>query len=197
MLLQEILDDVDTYVPNSIPAIRKIKWINEIQNQLYRDYVLPDAIFPFTTVTNMQLYTLPIDCAEDRIDSVVIDNNEERYISSPHRHTLIIDAYYWTIQTGVLFINPIRTAGLQGYVYYKPSPSVLSESNLQESPTFPKDYHEILVFGCALKVLLTTSSPDSQKYSYLDERYKVITEKADRKLGKKRNKSVTNVRSWR
>lgn len=196
MLLQEILDDVDTYVPNSLPTLRKIKWINQIQNQLYRDYVLPDAIFPFTT-TDAQSYTLPDDCAEDRIDSVAIDGKEEFYVSSPSRHRYPDDYRFWTIQVGFLYINPVRTAGLQGYVYYKPRHLELSESNLNGSPTFPVDFHELLVFGCSKRVALALKTPDFKLASVHDGYYKELAEKADRELGKKRNKQVTNVRPWR
>lgn len=197
MLLQEILDDVDTYVPNSLPTLRKIKWVNEIQKQLYRDYVLPDAIFPFTTVVNLKLYTLPADCAEDRIDSVSVGKEGLTYISSPFRHQLPADASYWTVQAGILFINPARTAGQQCYVYYKPRPFELSEDNLTESPTFPIDFHELLVFGCSKRVALSLKTPDFKLASVHDGYYKELAEKADRELGKKRNKSVTNVRPWR
>jgi hypothetical protein len=41
MNLQEIIEDADLLVPNSLPITRKVGWVNQIQRQLYRE--IPDS----------------------------------------------------------------------------------------------------------------------------------------------------------
>jgi hypothetical protein len=195
MLLQEILDQIDIFVPNALPNDIKIKFINQVQRQLFRDYPATESIYRFITTEEDQLYPLPDDCPEDRIVRVVINEDDQDFIPIAEEGLYSDDAEFWTISSGQLLINPLRDAGLVGYVYYKPRPTELSEDNLEEEPTFPEDFHELLVYGAAKRVSYALPKPDMAKAQAMDTEYSRLAEKADLVLRKKMD-TVRIVRSW-
>jgi UDP-N-acetyl-D-mannosaminuronic acid transferase (WecB/TagA/CpsF family) len=57
MNLQEIIEDADLLVPNSFPITRKVRWVNQIQRQLYRE--VPDSFS-----------SIPQDLRDDQMTAV-------------------------------------------------------------------------------------------------------------------------------
>lgn len=197
MLLQEILDAVDSYIPNALHNPLKIGFINQIQRQLYRDYPVPEATYRFVTDGFNQLIVLPSDCAEDRITKVVMDEEDLPYIPLADSDQVSETEEFWTIVDGVMLINPSGTADRIAYVYYRPRAFELSEDNLGEAPTFPEDFHELLVFGCAKRVALALPVPDTTKIQVFDTEYHRLAEKADLVLRKPKQTQVRIHRAWR
>lgn len=192
MNLREILSMVDAMVTNDLSPSLKISWINQIQNQLYRDYPLPEAIHSFHTIPNQAFYELPEDCREDRISHVMIGENKYPYVPQGFD----IDASkFCSIVTGTLLIHPVPKQATLSFLHYKPSPNQLSAENLEEEPTFPKDFHELLVLGCASRVAKT--NPETLALARIfDEDFLRLADKADRVITKYKPKRTLVVRSW-
>lgn len=191
MILSEILEQVDTMVPNALSQAIKVSWVNQIQNQLYRDYPFPEAIMQFTVNSGQSLFVLPSDCPEDRIEEVII--NEEHYPFLPQNAS--IDGQFCTVVAGTLMIYPEPTAVGTGYLFYKQRPTQLSATDLTVESNFPVDFHELLVLGCASRVAKT--SPDTLNLaSVFDQDYRILAEKADLVLRRKLPNKVSIVRNW-
>lgn len=175
MTLDEILQDVDLKVPgNGIENKIKVMWINQVQRILYRDYPLPEAVYKFQTLVDEPLYPLPTDCAEDRINTLLVNNVEYDYLSDNE------DAKerFWSTLAGNLFLYPTPTEVVDVLIYYGPRPVDLSETRLTEVPTFPEDYHKLLVLGCAIEC--AKAIDDVAKANNLTQDYMELAAKADR-----------------
>lgn len=164
MKLSEILDQVDTLVPNALAVSLKVAWINQVQNQLYRDYDLPDQVSSLAVTAGRANYDLPANCAEDRI--LRIDVNGEKLPFST-MFNADDDSTYWTIIDRQLVINPKPKKDVAGRIVYRPRPTPLSETDLDMEPSFPSDYQELLVLGCAVRAAKVT--PDMQNMIQLLE----------------------------
>lgn len=194
MNLQEILTTVDTMVPNTLPPGIKIQWINHIQNQLFRDYPVPEAIYPFRTQLGKQFYTLPEDCAEDRIKELVIGKETYPYVEQG-AETNYPPERFCSIVTGTLFVHPKPDRAESAFLSYKPRPVQMTADKLEAVPSFPKDYHELLVWGCASRVAKT--NPEQLNLANVfDMDFQRLAAKADKDLRKKKQKQVTVSRAW-
>lgn len=194
MLLGEIIDQVDTLVPNSLPLGIKISWVNQIQNQLYRDYLDFEAVHVFYTVKGAPAYILPADCPVDRIRAIVID--EKEYDMVPAGGDPGGSTHFWTsVVTGDILIHPTPDQTYKGVLYYRPRPLQLTEKHLEKKPMFPEDFHEMLVFGCCARVAKTTKDYLALAPVYTEE-YEKLAIRADRALNRNRPKKARVVRSW-
>lgn len=155
MLLSEILGHVDTMVPNALPAAIKIQWINQIQNELYRDFPVPEGVAVFNTVMGQAAYTLPSDCPEDRIRALLINGKEYPFVPASDCDLSGETKFWTTVVTGDILINPTPDAVYKGVLYYRPRPRQLSEADMNVKPAFPEDFHEMLILGCSARVAKT------------------------------------------
>lgn len=189
MKLREILNLVDTMIENSISPEIKVKWIDIIQNELFRDYPVPDAVYPF--VTDGQFYIMPEDCSEDRIQRLVVDGRTYEYVPVSV-NTLL--PRFWTVVSEEIMIQPEPSKGLKGFLYYRPRPIELTIDNLDAIPTFPSDFIELLILGCAVRVAKAINSEKAQTYQY---DFNALAEKARRTLTKPKQRTVNKTRRWR
>lgn len=148
MTLQEILEDADSIAPNAYTNAQKVRWLNQIQRQLFRHYPLPEQLFELQIVPDVQFYPLPENCPEDRITSIVIDNQEYRFAVNDQP----APGRFWTMVAGQIFIHPKPTVEMTGIITCEPRYVALSESNLNAVPQFPEDFHELLVNGLAQRI---------------------------------------------
>jgi hypothetical protein len=147
MNVQQILDRVALLIDHDISVQQQVTTLNEISRQLFRKFPVPDKFVKFTT-TNIPFYdlsSLADDIAEDRIQYIVIDGKRFPFVdpndpTPPSRFCMVV--------TEGLFIHP-NEPDKTAILYYKPRHVTLSASNLSAVPTFPEDYHEILVYGLA------------------------------------------------
>lgn len=194
LTLREILTTIDTMVPNSLSYELKIQWINHIQNQLYRDYPVPESVYAFGTVPDQQIYAIPNDCAEDGIKQVVVD--EETYDFVPQGTDADAEqSSFYSIVLGALLIYPSPTESKNAYVHYRARPVHLTVVDLDTVPNFPGDFIELLILGCASRVAKT--APETLNLaSVFDRDYQQLADKADRVLRKTKPKRINVVRSW-
>lgn len=170
----------------------KVSWMNQIQNQLYRDYPLPDKTATFSTVKGTDTYDFPADCPEDRVQLLNVGGRDYVY-------STIFDAddafvYYWRAIAGKIVLYPIPDQIQSATLYYGPRPVTLTEADLTAIPSFPLDFHELLMVGCAARVAKAVGN--LQLASIYEGDYRMLIEKADLVLVKSRQQSVRLVRTW-
>lgn len=190
MKLSEILEQVDVLVPNSINTNTKVSWINHVQNQLYRDYPLSQAVNLFNLKKGQSLYVLPSDCPEDRIEEVVINDDHYPFVTGGEA-----DGRFCAIVAGTLLVHPTPTELGIAFLFYKQRPTQLSASKMDEETNFPVDFQELLVLGCASRV--AKSSPGTVNLAAVfDQDYFRLAEKADIVLKRKRQNKMNIVQHW-
>lgn len=191
MIVKEMLDQVNAMVPNDLSASIKITFMNQVQNQLFRDYPFPEAIYPFTTTPGTRTYALPGDCPDSGIKKAVINGMTYDYISAD---TDIDLPRFCTILLGALVIEPVPDTSVLGLLHYKARPKQLTTDDLEMVPNFPSDFHELLVLGCAVRV--ARANDQLNLASVLSDDFLRIADKADRVLTKTKPKQVNMVRGW-
>lgn len=191
MTLDEILQDADVMAPNTLPVTTKIRWLNQIQRQIFRDYPVPEAVYPFYTEAETALYGLPDDMAEDRIQRVVVGENEYDYKSIQDE---AVDNM-WTITAGHMLLHPTPLQQELVYVYYKPRPVDMTAEDMDSEPGLPVDFHELLTYGVAARVARATG--DVGLSVSHEETFYRLSEKSKLDLGKPRKRQVTINKLWR
>lgn len=193
MQLYDILQDVDLYVENAIPEENKIRWLNQVQRQLFREYPLPDQTADIPLVPGTATYDLPADCPEDRIRTVTINGNEIVY--APFRENPKYGTY-WTAKEGKITIGPTPTQNDKTLeIYYLPRPAELTSDNLSAIPDFPEDYHEVLSLGCAARVARAEGQYDAA--NALEKQSQALAFEAATRVKRYTGEKVYVARMWR
>lgn len=139
--LDEILTDIDDRYANVFSQEQKIRWLNQVQRDVFREIALPE-ILQFKTVPGMSLYTETEGIDFDLIDSVTVDGN--KYDLKGINDTL--DTYsYINVKDKHMALYPKPEKVMDVYVYYKKRPKTLID--LTETPELKEDYQEILKHG--------------------------------------------------
>ena len=191
MNVQEMLSMVDAMVPNDLAPSLKITWMNQVKNQLYRDYPFPEAVYPFVVTPGTRTYPLPSDCPDSGIKKTVIDGKTYEYISSDAD---VDFPQFCTILLGALVIEPVPSNQTMGFIHYKARPVQLTPEDVTIEPNFPSDFHELLVLGCAVRV--AQSEEKLQLAGVFSDDFLRLADKADRVLTKTKPKTVNMVRGW-
>jgi hypothetical protein len=175
--------------PNTISAAEKVRWLNQVQRQLFRDYPLPESVYRFDTVAGVAIYPLPDDCPEDRITKITVGG----YYYPFQAYSEEAGSYFWTIVAGQLMIYPTpETSGTEILIYCAPRPNELSESNLNAVPNFPEDYHELLVYGLAKRI--AQARQDVALVNNFEADYQELAREANKEFKKQRPKQVLVLR---
>lgn len=158
MNLGQILEEAKLLVPPSadINDDQLVQRINQVQRKLFRELSLPDKTYRTKTTSASPFYDLPLDCTEDRIKTVLVDNQSYEKVSNqdeaPER--------FCTVAMNMLYLFPNPSNEVDLLIYYKPRYHDLSTSNTSDEPDLPEDYHELLVFGCAQWIASTQRDVD-------------------------------------
>lgn len=178
-------------INNSINDEKKVRWLNETQRQLYRDFGFPDTSFAFMQQPGVEIYPIPDNCSRERIVSVSVANMEYEYVSMTEdvRHRC------WTLIDNNIWFYPLPDQEKQVYIVYKPMPHDMRLDMQDEEPEFPTDFHEILVYGIAYRVARAMQQHDlSEKWQ--SQMY-LLHEEAKKKLRPNNRKNVVMTRAWR
>lgn len=148
MNLQQILQEIKQVVPPPADVTDEqiVLKINQIQRKLFRELTLPDKAKRFQSTPDSPYYDLPDDCGEDRIKTVLVDNQEYVKVSNQESDA---PPRFCTVFIDKLYIYPNPTAVTDILLYYRPRYRDLSAGEIGRVPDLPEDYHELLVFGGA------------------------------------------------
>lgn len=191
MKLKEILLDVNLMIPNSISDEIKVRWLNETQRQLYRDFGFPDTSYAFAQQPNVGLYPLPDNCSRERILSVTVEDLDYEYVSM----TEDVRDRSWTLIDNNIWFYPLPVQEKQVFIVYKPEPREMRLDMQEEEPEFPTDFHEILVYGVAFRVARSLQLIDVS--GQMQQQMYTLQEEAKRKLRPSNRKKVVQTRLWR
>lgn len=177
MTLEEILQDVDSLVSNSIQPGIKVRWCSQIQRQVYRELPIEEDVYPFLTKVGYQVYEVPADCQLDNIKSVVIGGRE---YEEAHPDEADPPKYFWSVTSNTFMISPAPDEVMNGFIRYKPTPVDFSETNLNVTPKLPEDFHQLYVDGCAARV--AKAEKDFQAARVYEDSFAELLDKAIRTI---------------
>lgn len=189
MNVQEILDEVLLLIDHDLTSLQQVNKLNQISRQLFREFPVPDKIYKFTMDdTSFGYYAVPIDCAEDRIRVVIVNGLEYEKISPEIQN---VSGPFCMVFLENLFVSP-NVPNQDAYLYYGPRHVTLTVTDLTVTPTFPEDYHELLVFGLAKWIAGIQRDVDmANNFQNEYEEIEVKARKGLKKMGLKRVKETT------
>lgn len=188
-----MLNEVGILVPSDIPLDMQVSWMNQVQSSLYRFYQADEKTFQFTVQPSDAFYELPIDCIPERTRRLVLDDKEIDYVE-PNVDVDLISGKQWTIVNKQISFSWVPDQTHTATLYYLPSPSVLSLAAIDAEPSFPSDFIELLIIGCAVKVAMATKAMDL--LGPLQSQFEYIKRRAEQIIGNKGQKTVKIVRSF-
>lgn len=154
MKVSDVIFDVDILLENKLQLGVKLRWLNQIRRQLYRELPFDESVYAFETVAGDEFLDLPADCPQDTITHIVIGG-----VPYPKKQRIDrnLPAHYWLVVAGGCQIHPNPQKVEEGFVYYKATPPDLTEDDLEEEMDFSSDYHDgVFVSGLAVKVAKAT-----------------------------------------
>lgn len=193
MKLRDMLNQVGVLVPNDIPIDMQVSWMNQTQSSLYRFFESSEAAFEFVVQPNESFYDLPVNCIEGRTQRLVVDGEDVMYIA-PEEDDTLRDIKFWTVFNKQVFLSPVPDRMQEATLYYKPSPTVLSVDAIDSDATFPTDFIELVILGCAIKVALATRATDILPVLQLE--FERLKDRAEQIMGYKTQRFVNVVRPF-
>lgn len=152
LTLQQIINEVDTLVPNPFDVTKKVTWLNELNKDFFEIVKIP-LVYQFTTTSGQPNYTLPSEIKSQHIKRVLLKytiyNSMQYEDANPGHNFWIVDD-----TTKVLTLNPTPSlAGDKVIVRYnKTSKTTFLPSGLSVTPDAPEEYHWAFVLGLCERV---------------------------------------------
>jgi hypothetical protein len=189
MNLEQILEDLDLLVPNSLSDEKKVSIVNQLQKQIYREFKFPKR-YEEQTVSGQVLYPLPVDCKPDQIHKVVVNDTLLEF----DRDNFDKLKYLWQIEDNQLKLSdePKKPTTLE--IYYNSSPNELTVDDMLVEPDFPSDHHQVLVYGCAVQTAKREQQYDIA--NILQQDFALAFNMAKEQLRKPRKRRTTMTRAW-
>jgi hypothetical protein len=188
MKLKEIFEDGDLLFPNASTIEQKVRYFNQLQKQLFRDFPMPLESEQLQTESGINLYNIGIPI--DRVKQVFINDIEYMYHMVDDQN----QGYIYTFMDQLLFIQPTPTQVANGYILYEAIPVDMTVNDLDTEPIFLSDYHELFVLGLAQKFALV--SQDYKVAGELEMRFQKLILRAMTKTKKGNIKKIRISRGW-
>lgn len=191
MKLRDMLTEVGILVPSDIPLEVQISWMNQVQSSLYRYYGTGETPFNFIVQPTVSFYDLPINCIPERVRRLVVGNEEMEYIASDEDNNFTPTTKFWTVFDKQIFMSPVPEIMQNATLYYLASPTALSINAIDDEATFPADFIELLILGCAIKVAIATKAADV--LPTLQVQFQTLRDRAEQIMGNKKQQRVNVV----
>lgn len=188
MKLKDIIQDADLYMPNALSNEQKVRYFNQIQRQLYRDFPAALQAEHFITEPGISLYSLSVQ--PENVVNVYIDGKEYPLKFSQDSNS----GEGYMFLNDELFVQPTPQSTKNAYILYKGEPWDMSVNDLEIEPVFLKDYHELFSLGIAQKIALISGK--YKEAGELELRFRSLEQDASVKTQKGKLKKVRTVRGW-
>lgn len=151
LTIQQIIDEVDTFVPNSFDNTKKITWINEINREFFEIVKIP--VIHSVSFTVGATVILPTDVRSRNIVRVQVGNT---FYLSLQYEKVNPGHNYWVVNdtTKAITLNPTVSATTPGNVTYNKvsTKTYLVSTIATDQPEAPEEYHWVYVLGLAERV---------------------------------------------
>lgn len=150
MIIQDIIDQADTLVPNEYETADKVLWLMSINQEFFTVVKCPRTD-TFTSVAGLKAYTLTSAIKENTIDRVTAGNLIYRSLN--YEDVKPTDNFFTFNETSKLITlssAPSRS-GLSGFVrFHQTSTRVFTVDNVGSAePDAPEEFQWIYILGLA------------------------------------------------
>lgn len=174
LTIQEIINEADEKLPNSLTTASKIRKIYLQELHLLRTLFRRKTAMTFDLTADQFLY--PLDFSKDKIIYVIVDGAKFDYEEIDDGSTSSPFIYTYENSIG---INPTPETTVEDgiLVYYYAEPIKYTESNLSNYPTLEADFHVLLVYSLLIDIAETSLNQEmvnnyTTKYNGLIQEYK-------------------------
>lgn len=150
LTIQQVVNEVDTLVPNPFDPTNKVTWLNEINREFFEVVKIP-AVYQFVTTAGVDLYTIPNTIKSRNIERV--QTNQSLFKSMQH-DDINPGHNFWLVEDTSLKLHPSPSlTGEIGIIkYFQSSKTTFLASDLSVKPDAPEEYHWAYVLGLAERV---------------------------------------------
>ena len=167
--LQQVLDFIDTFLPNPLTTQNKIDLINDEIATLWKD-MTSTSYYSFDTIAEQSLYTMPNDMNfEMIIEAGLMISNSTKAVSS----TTVFNDYkyygpseefrgnaFYDALDGVLGVYPIPDAIYPARIRYQPRATVYASSDTALTLDLSQDYIKLIQYKTMAMVAKAGNAPD-------------------------------------
>lgn len=173
---QDILTDIDLRYRNTFTTSQKLVWMNEEQQELFQILEIDESPISFPLQTDVYFYPIPTGVDIDRIKTMTIqvnDADDPDFVELPfrkndNREIVGYTGYYFSIVGETFFIPNGTVDDRQVYIYMDTQPTEITTSNLNQEPSVPVRYQELLKLG-VLKRIAMARKDDRMYNNYLSD----------------------------
>jgi hypothetical protein len=191
--LQNVLDYVDTLIPNKLTAAFKTTLVNNEVRKIWRPMTSTN-LYEFDTVEGQFTYTLSTDIEFDMITDVYFSDSTgtvtSTHILSKYEYAgpddILMNNQYYN-HLGTLGVYPPSTADdYKGRVFYGERPTVFASSDGSVQFDIDQDYIDLVKIGVMEKVAQSQKETDlandyNDEYKYLYRRMRMESAKKNMK----------------
>lgn len=186
MTVQQIIDWVDRYYPNSETAANKVIDLEVIHSQVYEDIIRKlniTDLFTDYTIANQYTYTFPSDCKSSNIVMITVssdvtgsiddDTTWQEYEYADIRKD-VDSGFYWGKLTDTTYILikdgvAIDTSNYEIRINYFASPTTLTA--VTQTPDLDSTYHDLLQYGLIQMLASEGANPDTEIANYYQNKF--------------------------
>ncbi|MDQ6418670.1 hypothetical protein RB620_04385 [Paenibacillus sp. LHD-117] len=170
LTLQQIIDEADLLVPNTVDPPDKVTQLNAINREFFNVIKIP-KIVRFAGVLGQSDYTLPTDVREKNIDLVEVGLLKYRNLMSDEINPTQ-NNWSYDDNSKVMTLSPAPYQnGLPGIVrHHRFATTTFLSGNLTAIPDAPEEYHWTYV--PALCTWLALTQEDASKAAIYEAQYK-------------------------
>jgi hypothetical protein len=151
--VNQLLTDIDRRFPNTFSQADKIDWLNEVQDEVFREAAIHE-ILEIDTISDVPFYELRDEdeiIEFEMVKVLTVDNKEYEPadITQDSRSNIFYKILDYNNSEAPMFgIYPTPTVdGKKIRIFYERRPTPLSVSNLNAIPDLKEDYQVILKYG--------------------------------------------------
>jgi hypothetical protein len=163
MYLHEIMEEIAERSAHTLSDTSILRKINQIQGNIYRNYVKTTTYSKLDIQSGLNEYPLPRPMGT--IIDVVVNGQQYAYSGIKEERATL----YYYILDGTMGLSKTPPADVTGglVIFHKKAPHTLNINDMEVLPDLDEDYHNLLVYG-PLADLLTKGESLEFKTRYDD-----------------------------
>jgi len=147
MTVAEIIEEVDEKYPNALTTRSKVRKLNIVQGEIFRTVYKKQTTTMYDLVAGNPFYPLDFDIS--KILYVLVNGAE--YDSEEIEDRNAEDPYWYRYENAIgLYPTPAASAANGLLIVHYLEPAKLTDTNLNVTPDFDPDFHNLLVYALCI-----------------------------------------------
>lgn len=196
--VKQLLDDIQTRLPNTYDDDRLMLWINETMKKIYKDLAIQEY-YSFETSKGQKLYSLPSDCSIDMIKNVVMSTNSKNSNNSNWGNFEKLRFYdlkesmsgkgYYDGTEGTIGIFPTPIDSRKINIYYHKKPKMVT--SLDDNIEIDDNYVDLVKYNVLSIIAMSGHNPDTELANEYILLYNNLVQKANENKNENQQKYTT------